>query len=147
MDRGRVDLVDVIFVTNEELRRAHERMRNGEPCTYVIVGGENYLVHGWWSGEAGLPDFEIMRIACRKLERIDPAKFRAAHKKDPDIRRTADFDVVRLLPGSHLRRREGTGGTSRLPCCPSALDQPLLISRNEPLKWVENGGYVTYMTH
>ncbi|MCG8273919.1 hypothetical protein MIC97_20765 [Aquamicrobium sp. NLF2-7] len=88
-------------------------MRPGEPCAYVIVGGKDNLVHGWWTGAAGLPDYEIMRIASGKLERIDPARFHAAHKQDPDTRRTADFDVFRLPPGFSLQKSAGALVASR----------------------------------
>ncbi|MHA6643775.1 hypothetical protein [Mesorhizobium sp. A623] len=110
---GRLHMKDVIEVTGEEFRRAHERMLDGDPCSYVVVGGHHELVHGWWAGMAGTPDYEIMRVASGKLERIEDARFRAFHGKDPDTRRTADFDVYRVLSGFCKAHAKSSPVTSR----------------------------------
>ncbi len=95
---GRLDLHDAIEVATEEFRIAHERMRDGDPCRYVLVGGDEERVHACWLGVAGTPVHEILDVACRQLERIDADKFRAFHARDPGTRLTADFVVYRLPP-------------------------------------------------
>lgn len=104
---GRLDLHDAIEVANDEFRLAHERMRPGDSCRYVLVGGEEERVHGTWLGVAGTPTHEIADAACLQMKRIDAEKFRTFHARDPGTRLTADFAIYRLPPRPWSREAFG----------------------------------------